>query len=53
MNKPEVEVIKLSVDVMTSSPPSCTDDCSPITSECTPICVDNCFGQCDCIAGDD
>lgn len=53
MKKPEVEVIKLTEDVIRTSGNSCGDDCIPVQTECTPICKDNDPNTCDCVDGDD
>lgn len=53
MQKPVFKVIRVGDDVITSSPGNvCNPDCIPVTQECTPICVGNDPGVCDCVEGD-
>lgn len=53
MRKPEVEVIKLTEDITLSSPGCgvCTGHCTPIQTECTPICQNDDPAVCDCVDG--
>lgn len=52
MKNPELEIIRLTEDVVRTSGGDCNPDCIPVQTECTPICVGNCTDVCDCVEGD-